>query len=102
MNMCCIGCPGRASCNCSCHRRHTLTEQLDELAGARQLAVATYCDDRSTEEQRAAARQLMLDIRRERRQLRAAAIHAARCSCACHLTPVVKEGHVCAPEGGQL
>lgn len=54
--------------------KHTLAEQLAELGGARALATAVYCDDRATDAQRAAARQLLLDIRRCRQQLRGEAI----------------------------
>lgn len=53
------------------HRKHDLQGQLRELAGARQLAIATYCNDRANPEQRAAARRLIRDIRRARLQLHA-------------------------------
>lgn len=52
---------------------HTLQEQLRELEGARTLASAVYFDDRATAVQKAAARQLLLDIRRKRQLVRAEA-----------------------------
>lgn len=49
--------------------KHTLREQLHELAGARQLALATVRHAGSDPETRARARRLLFDIRAARRRL---------------------------------